>query len=44
VVIAGGFYGTVDFGGGALTSAGSMDVFVAKLDRTACILELPFRR
>lgn len=32
VIVAGGFYGTVDFGGGVLTSAGSADVFVAKLD------------
>jgi hypothetical protein len=30
VIVAGDFYGTVDFGGGALTSAGSADVFVAK--------------
>jgi fibronectin type 3 domain-containing protein len=30
VVIAGYFGGPVDFGGGALTSAGAMDVFVAK--------------
>ncbi len=32
VVVAGYSYGTVDFGGGALTSAGSSDIFVAKLD------------
>jgi hypothetical protein len=32
VVIAGYFTGTVDFGGGVLTSAGGEDVFVAKLD------------
>ena len=30
VIIAGVFKGTVDFGGGVLTSAGSGDVFVAK--------------
>jgi hypothetical protein len=32
VVIAGGLMGTVDFGGGALTSAGGWDIFAAKLD------------
>lgn len=32
VLIAGGFTGTVSFGGNLLTSAGSGDVFVAKLD------------
>ncbi len=32
VLIAGAFGGSVDFGGGALTSAGGNDVFVAKLD------------
>jgi len=32
VIIVGGFYGTIDFGGGTLTSAGSMDAFVVKLD------------
>jgi uncharacterized protein (AIM24 family) len=32
VLVAGGFAGTVNFGGGLLTSAGSGDVFVAKLD------------
>ena len=31
-VLTGGFVGTVDFGGGALTSAGSGDIFVAKYD------------
>lgn len=31
-VIAGFFSGTVDFGGGAVTSAGSNDIFVAKLN------------
>jgi TolB-like protein len=30
VIIAGSFYGTLDFGGGALTSAGSTDIFIAK--------------
>lgn len=32
VVVAGGFGGTVDFGGGALTSAGAFDAFVAMFD------------
>ena len=32
VVLAGYFEGTLDFGGGPLTSAGAYDVFVAKLD------------
>lgn len=32
VVVAGGFGGTIDFGGGPLTSAGAGDLFVAKLD------------
>ncbi|MBW2736645.1 MAG: hypothetical protein JRH20_30015 [Deltaproteobacteria bacterium] len=32
VTVAGSFQGTVDFGGGALTSAGSYDVFVASYD------------
>ncbi len=32
VVIAGLFWGTVNFGGGTLTSAGDWDVYVAKLD------------
>ena len=32
VAITGLFGGTIDFGGGALTSAGGSDVFVAKLD------------
>jgi hypothetical protein len=30
VIVAGGFDGTVDFGGGALTSAGADDIFIAK--------------
>jgi hypothetical protein len=30
VIVTGSFYGTVDFGGGPLTSAGSYDIFVAK--------------
>ncbi len=30
VIIAGYFYGTADFGGGALASAGDYDIFVAK--------------
>jgi hypothetical protein len=32
VVVVGQFAGTVDFGGGPLTSAGGQDIFVAKLD------------
>ena len=31
-IVAGSFWGTVDFGGGALTSAGAQDIFVAKFD------------
>jgi len=34
VIIAGTFEGTVDFGGGGLTSAGMRDVFVAKYSST----------
>lgn len=30
VIVSGEFYGSVDFGGGALTSAGNADIFVAK--------------
>jgi hypothetical protein len=33
VVVAGGFQGTLDFGGPPLTSGGSQDVFVAELVR-----------
>ncbi|MDH3216079.1 MAG: hypothetical protein OEN01_07280 [Candidatus Krumholzibacteria bacterium] len=32
VVVAGRFLGSVDFGGGLLTSAGSFDVYIAKFD------------
>jgi hypothetical protein len=32
VIIAGYFYGTVDFGGGPLTEVGNQDIFVAKFD------------
>jgi hypothetical protein len=32
VIVTGGFKCTVDFGGGALTSAGLQDIFVAKFD------------
>jgi hypothetical protein len=32
VLVAGVFESTIDFGGGALTSAGAEDIFVAKLD------------
>jgi len=34
VVVAGHFHGTVDFGGGLLTSGGDQDIFVAKFDAT----------
>lgn len=33
VVVTGYFAGTLSFGGGALTSAGSDDIFLAKLAR-----------
>ena len=32
VVVTGSFLGTIDFGGGLLTSAGNFDIFVAKFD------------
>jgi hypothetical protein len=32
VIVTGDFWGTVDFGGGGLTSAGGRDIFVAKFD------------
>ncbi|MDC0741470.1 SBBP repeat-containing protein [Polyangium mundeleinium] len=32
VLLTGGFNGSLDFGGGPLTSAGGMDIYVAKLD------------
>lgn len=32
VIVAGDFFGTVDFGGGALTSAGFGDIFIVKFD------------
>jgi hypothetical protein len=38
VLLTGSFEGTVDFGGGALTNAGSDDLFVAKLDPTGAHL------
>lgn len=34
IILAGGFFGTVDFGGGLLTSAGSQDIFLTKLSGT----------
>ncbi len=34
VIIAGAFWGAVDFGGGTLTSRGSSDIFVAKYSST----------
>jgi FlgD Ig-like domain/HYR domain len=38
VVITGTFAGTMDFGGGPLTSAGSWDIFLAKFDATGAHL------
>lgn len=38
IVVTGTFLGTVDFGGGALSSAGINDAFVAKLDPTGAHL------
>jgi hypothetical protein len=38
VIIAGGFYGTIDFGGGMLTSVGNSDVFVAKFSSAGQII------
>lgn len=35
-VLLGGFTGNLDFGGGALASAGGFDVFLAKLDSAGC--------
>ena len=32
MIVAGAFFGTVDFGGGPLTSAGDRDIFVVKFD------------
>ena len=32
IIVVGKFWGAIDFGGGALTSVGGYDVFVAKLD------------
>lgn len=32
VIVTGSFAGTIDFGGGTLTSAGGTDIFLAKLD------------
>lgn len=34
IVVTGHFAGTIDFGGGALKTAGDKDIFVARLDRT----------
>ncbi len=34
VFVTGRFFGTVDFGGGALVSAGNTDIFVAKYSPT----------
>ncbi|MEP7121316.1 MAG: hypothetical protein ABJE95_10420 [Byssovorax sp.] len=38
VVIVGDFAGKIDFGGGALTSAGATDVYLAKFDSTGAFL------
>jgi Beta-propeller repeat len=38
VAVLGDFAGKIDFGGGALTSAGATDVFVAKFDSTGAFL------
>jgi len=35
-VVLGTFTGTIDFGGGALTSQGGFDAFMAKLDASGC--------
>jgi hypothetical protein len=32
VLLSGQFYGTIDFGGGVLTSAGNNDIYIAKFD------------
>ncbi|HET6349064.1 MAG TPA: T9SS type A sorting domain-containing protein [Candidatus Krumholzibacteria bacterium] len=34
IIVVGSFTGSVDFGGGALTSAGGADIFIAKYDAT----------
>src|SRR4029077_20154747 len=38
VVVAGPFQGTVDFGGGPLTSAGVYDIYIAKYSATGTYL------
>lgn len=38
IAVIGDFAGKIDFGGGALTSAGATDVFVAKFDPTGAFL------
>lgn len=38
VAVVGDFAGKIDFGGGALTSAGATDVFLAKFDPTGALL------
>lgn len=38
ILLAGGFEGTVDFGGGPLTSAAAMDIFVTELDSSGAHL------
>ena len=38
VILTGEFYGQVDFGGGALVSAGSGDIFIAKLNSSGTYL------
>jgi hypothetical protein len=34
VIVTGAFHGAIDWGGGALVSAGGADIFLAKLDKT----------
>ena len=41
VVVGGHFSGTVDFGGGPLTSAGGTDVFLIKLGSGTLVVALP---
>jgi Fibronectin type III domain/Beta-propeller repeat len=38
VIVAGGFYGTVNFGGGSLTSAGSEDIVLLKYNSAGAFL------
>jgi hypothetical protein len=38
LIVVGNFAGTIDFGGGSLTSAGGDDLFIAKYDPTGALL------